>query len=79
MATSTISRNGRSARSPGFGIKGERRAGRVGIWVANGAGEAKISAIGVRVRRWVTYHGMAINLDPDLDHYRGISRAASTR
>ena len=35
-------------------------------------GEAKIAAIGVRVRRWVSYHGMAINIDPDLDHYRGI-------
>ena len=56
----------------GFGVQGERRAGRVGIWVVNGAGEAKIAAIGVRVRRWVTYHGMAINIDPDLDHYRGI-------
>ena len=56
----------------GFGVTGERRAGRVGIWVASGAGEAKIAAIGVRVRRWVTYHGMAINIDPDLDHYRGI-------
>ncbi len=57
----------------GFGVTGERRAGRVGIWVANrGAGEAKIAAIGVRVRRWVTYHGRALNIDPDLDHYRGI-------
>ena len=57
----------------GFGVTGERRAGRVGIWVANrGAGEAKIAAIGVRVRRWVTYHGMALNIDPDLEHYRGI-------
>ncbi len=58
----------------GFGVTGERREGRVGIWVANarGAGEAKIAAIGVRVRRWVTYHGIAINIDPDLDHYRGI-------
>jgi lipoyl(octanoyl) transferase len=55
-----------------FGVKGERREGRVGIWVADGVGEAKIAAIGVRVRRWVTYHGMAINIDPDLDHYRGI-------
>jgi lipoyl(octanoyl) transferase len=56
-----------------FGISGERRPGRVGIWVAStGVGEAKIAAIGVRVRRWVTYHGMAINIDPDLDHYRGI-------
>jgi lipoyl(octanoyl) transferase len=55
-----------------FGVSGERRAGRVGIWVVDGAKEAKIAAIGVRVRRWVTYHGMAINLDPDLDCYRGI-------
>ncbi|HUC12287.1 MAG TPA: lipoyl(octanoyl) transferase LipB [Stellaceae bacterium] len=56
-----------------FGINGERRQGRVGIWVAApGIGESKIAAIGVRVRRWVTYHGMAINIDPDLDHYRGI-------
>lgn len=55
-----------------FGIEGERREGRVGIWVRDGIGEAKIAAIGVRVRRWVTYHGIAINIDPDLDHYRGI-------
>ena len=56
-----------------FGIKGERRNGRVGIWVAHRAGEEqKIAAIGVRVRRWVTYHGMALNVDPELDHYRGI-------
>ena len=56
-----------------FGIVGQRREGRVGIWVAKpGIGEAKIAAIGVRVRRWISYHGMAINIDPDLDHYRGI-------
>jgi lipoyl(octanoyl) transferase len=55
-----------------FGVNGERREGRVGIWVAHSLGEAKIAAIGVRVRRWVTYHGMAVNIDPDLDHYRGI-------
>ena len=56
-----------------FGVEGERRDGRVGIWVRLVAGgEAKIAAIGVRVRRWVTYHGVAINLDPDLAHYRGI-------
>jgi lipoyl(octanoyl) transferase len=54
-------------------ILGERRAGRVGIWVArHGGEEEKIAAIGVRVRRWVTYHGLAINVDPELDHYRGI-------
>ena len=56
-----------------FGVAGERREGRVGIWVAgSGGAEAKIAAIGVRVRRWVTYHGIAINIYPDLDHYRGI-------
>ena len=56
-----------------FGVKGERRQGRVGIWVVRGgATEAKIAAIGVRVRRWVTYHGVALNVDPELDHYRGI-------
>ena len=56
-----------------FGIKGERRDGRVGIWVArHGGEEEKIAAIGVRVRRWVTYHGAGLNVDPELDHYRGI-------
>jgi lipoyl(octanoyl) transferase len=56
-----------------FGVKGERREGRVGIWVARPSSkEEKIAAIGVRVRRWVTYHGVALNVDPELDHYRGI-------
>jgi lipoyl(octanoyl) transferase len=56
-----------------FGVRGERRYARVGIWVARpGGGEEKIAAIGVRVRHWVTYHGVALNLDPELDHYRGI-------
>src|SRR5689334_6119583 len=56
-----------------FNIKGERRAGRVGIWIDEGQGrESKIAAIGVRVRQWVTYHGVALNVDPDLAHYRGI-------
>jgi lipoyl(octanoyl) transferase len=56
-----------------FGVSAERRDGRVGIWVARSNGhEDKIAAIGVRVRRWVTYHGIAINIDPDLSHYRGI-------
>jgi len=55
-----------------FDVRGERRVGRVGIWVARPGGrEEKIAAIGVRVRQWVTYHGVALNLDPDLDHYRG--------
>jgi lipoyl(octanoyl) transferase len=57
----------------GFGVTGERRAGRVGIWVDRGAGrEDKIAAIGVRVRRWVTYHGVALNIACDLGHYDGI-------
>jgi len=57
----------------GFGVYGERRDGRVGIWVAQPSGiEAKIAAIGVRVRQWVTYHGVALNIDPELENYRGI-------
>lgn len=55
-----------------FGIRGERRTGRVGIWVVTQGGEAKIAAIGVRVRHWVAYHGLAINVDPDLSHFDGI-------
>ena len=56
-----------------FNIRGERREGRVGIWVAQPGGrEDKIAAIGVRVRRWVTFHGVALNVEPDLTHYRGI-------
>jgi lipoyl(octanoyl) transferase len=56
-----------------FDIRGGRRDGRVGIWVTQPGGqEEKIAAIGVRVRRWVTYHGVALNVDPELDHYRGI-------
>jgi lipoyl(octanoyl) transferase len=56
-----------------FNIRGERRAGRVGIWVTRGGGaEDKIAAIGVRIRHWVTLHGVAVNLDPDLTHFAGI-------
>ena len=56
-----------------LGVRGERRAGRVGIWVDDvRGGEAKIAALGVRVRRWVTYHGVAINVAPDLAAYDGI-------
>jgi lipoyl(octanoyl) transferase len=56
-----------------FGIDGERRAGRIGVWVAGSDGsEAKIAAVGVRVRRWVTYHGVALNVDPNLDAFGGI-------
>jgi lipoyl(octanoyl) transferase len=56
----------------GFGVKGERRAGRVGIWVVRGRDEDKIAALGVRVRHWVTFHGVALNVDPDLTHFSGI-------
>lgn len=57
-------------------IRGERREGRVGVWVQRpdkGIGrEDKIAAIGVRVRKWVTFHGISLNVDPDLSHYNGI-------
>jgi lipoyl(octanoyl) transferase len=56
----------------GFKIKGERRTGRIGIWVEKSDSEAKVAAIGVRIRRWVTLHGIAVNVDPDLSHYAGI-------
>lgn len=56
-----------------FNVRGETRPDRVGVWVQRGSGrEDKIAAIGVRVRRWVTYHGIAINLEPELSHYDGI-------
>lgn len=56
-----------------FGITGERREGRVGIWVVRPDGcEEKIGAIGVRVRKWVSFHGLALNVNPDLGHFTGI-------
>ncbi len=64
-----------------FNVVAERRAGRVGVWVsrpdkprlADGAlAEDKIAAIGVRIRKWVTFHGISINVEPDLSHYDGI-------
>ena len=55
-----------------FGIKGERRDGRVGIWVTRGSREDKIAALGVRIKRWVSLHGVALNVDPDLSHFGGI-------
>jgi lipoyl(octanoyl) transferase len=57
-----------------FNVRGERRDGRVGIWVADRAtgAEAKIAAIGVRVTRWVSWHGVALNVEPDLAHFTGI-------
>jgi len=61
-----------------FNVIGERRDGRVGIWVRRGAPsnpaarEDKIAAIGVRIRRWVSFHGIALNVDPELEHFSGI-------
>jgi lipoyl(octanoyl) transferase len=64
-----------------FGVTGERRPGRVGVWVRRpdkaplpdgSPAEDKIAAIGVRIRRWVAYHGVAINVEPDLGHFSGI-------
>jgi len=56
----------------GLGVSAHRAPGRIGIWVGKGPQEAKIGALGVRVRRWVTLHGFAINVAPDLAHFAGI-------
>jgi lipoyl(octanoyl) transferase len=60
-----------------LGVAGQVRDGRIGVWVARetpaGAREDKIAAIGVRLRRWVSYHGIAFNVAPDLEHYAGIT------
>lgn len=60
-----------------FGVAGETRCGRVGVWVARAGGdgvphEDKIAAIGVKLRRWVSFHGIAVNVAPDLSHFAGI-------
>lgn len=55
-----------------FGVAARRAEGRIGIWTDGPTGEAKIGAIGVRIRRWVTMHGFAVNLAPDLSHFSGI-------
>lgn len=59
-----------------FNVKGERREDRVGVWVSRPdlgpTREDKIAAIGVRVRKWVTFHGVSLNIDPDLEHFSGI-------
>ncbi len=55
-----------------FGILGETREDRVGIWVRHSTGEDKIAAIGIRVRKGVSFHGLAINISPDLSHFDGI-------
>jgi lipoyl(octanoyl) transferase len=59
-----------------FNIRGERREDRVGVWVRRpdkgGLAEDKIAAIGIRVRHWVTFHGISLNVEPDLSHFSGI-------
>ena len=55
-----------------FNVKGERRQGRVGVWVTDGFREEKIAALGVRVKHWVSLHGVSLNVDPDLGNYTGI-------
>ena len=55
-----------------LGVSARREPGRIGIWTGAGADEAKIGAIGVRVKRWVTLHGFSINVAPDLSHFGGI-------
>jgi lipoyl(octanoyl) transferase len=55
-----------------LGVEARREPGRIGIWTGDGAHEAKIGAIGVRVKRWVTLHGLSINVAPSLDHFQGI-------
>lgn len=60
-----------------LGVTAERREGRIGLWVTRDQGflqprEDKIAAIGVRIRRWVSFHGIALNVAPDLSHYAGI-------
>jgi lipoyl(octanoyl) transferase len=59
-----------------FNVKGERREDRVGVWVRRpekaAAAEDKIAAIGIRVRKWVTFHGISLNVEPELEHFSGI-------
>ena len=55
-----------------LGVTAERRSGRVGLWVEDVTGEAKIAAVGVRLKRWVSLHGVALNVDPDLARFAGI-------
>jgi len=55
-----------------FGIKGEIRKGRVGIWVETPEGEKKIAALGIKLKKWVSYHGIAINIAPDMSGFKNI-------
>ncbi len=75
------SKKSSSARSTAMNVKGERREDRVGVWVRRPEKPAlpdgtmcedKIAALGIRLRRWVSFHGLSINVDPDLSHFSGI-------
>lgn len=55
-----------------IGVKAFVREGRVGVWVHDASGESKIAAIGIRIKKWVSFHGIALNIAPDLSHYDGI-------
>ena len=55
-----------------LGVEAHRAEGRIGIWVGEGPTEAKIAALGIRIKRWVTLHGISINVSPDLSHFGGI-------
>ena len=55
-----------------LGVTARREAGRIGIWVGDGPNQAKIAALGIRIKRWVTLHGFSINVAPDLAHFGGI-------
>jgi lipoyl(octanoyl) transferase len=55
-----------------LGVEARREPGRIGLWVGSGRAEAKIAAIGIRVKRWVTLHGFSVNVAPDLAHFAGI-------
>ena len=74
--SSIPSRNGSSARSAISVSRARRAPGRVGVWVRHrrdgGIAEAKIAALGIRIRRWVSYHGISLNVSPDLGHFAGI-------
>jgi lipoyl(octanoyl) transferase len=55
-----------------LGVRGGTRPGRIGIWIGRPGSEAKIAALGIRLRRWVSLHGIALNVDPELEHFSGI-------
>jgi len=73
---SLVSRSGSSAPWKAFNVRGERREDRVGVWVKRpdkGTGfEDQVAALGVRLRRWVSFHGISINVEPDLTHFAAI-------